>query len=423
MMVSDFQPAGSITLSDVARVCRAAWQVHVDMYASVEPDAASLFTHYADLTVAAEFGSEAGFRSVYEQPGRQLFVCWDGNGRLCGHVAATVQKTSCELWRMAVHPEAHRQGVARLLHNAVFAHAAAAGCTQVWLTTGMVMQSANRLYVALGYELESRSFIPQFRSMINKYRMDISSRDRQRLYDCEIAVWERGDGWLEARHGRRTLGAVNGARLWETRGEVDSAARSALLHYLELQRRGTAPFLVALGERRPLRPRFDAQATRVRRLRPEDELAVRALFVQSWVSHLERWEHSEQHLGEMLYVYVQSSLRKDLLAPYARAWVAENDGCLLGMVAMTREGELRRLAVHPLARGLGVARLLVARLERYAKRTLRLESVFLWTGTFMFVSRFYVQCGYRHEGTRIIPVPTTRFPFFTTAIQLFRKVL
>jgi N-acetylglutamate synthase-like GNAT family acetyltransferase len=126
-------------------------------------------------------------------------------------------------------------------------------------------------------------------------------------------------------------------------------------------------------------------------------------------------------LTRFLFRYVQSALRKDLLQPCARAWVAENDGVLLGMVAVTSEGELRRLAVHPLARGLGVARLLVARLERYARRSLHVESVFLWTGTFMFVSRFYVQCGYRHEATQIIPAPTARFPYFTTAIQLFRK--
>jgi hypothetical protein len=140
--------------------------------------------------------------------------------------------------------------------------------------------------------------------MTNKYVMDISPEERRRLYDCEIAVWERSDGWLEARHGRRVLGAVNGARLWETSGELDNAARNALLQYVLLQRRGTAPALVALGERRPLRPRFDSRATLVRRVRPEDEPALRALFVQSWVSHFERWERSEQHIGEVLFLYV-----------------------------------------------------------------------------------------------------------------------
>jgi GNAT superfamily N-acetyltransferase len=424
--VSDFAFGGSFTLADISRVFRSSWQVHVDMYAVADPEMSRVFAHYVDQTVAAEFGDEAAFRAIYERPGGCFWVAWDGEGRLCGHVAAAVdaETRSCELWRLGVTREAQGKGVARLLCNAVLGFAASRDCTNVWLTTGMVMQGANRLYPALGYRLVQREFMAEYKSMINTYRLDISATDRQRFYDCEIAVWELKDGWIEARHGRRVLGAVNSARLWETRGQLDAAAWGALVRYLALARRGTAPFLVALGERIPLRSAFDPKKTVIRKMRSvEDELALRALFVQSWVSHLEREARTDPHLGEMLFGYVQSSLRKDLFAPFESVFVAENDGCLLGMVALTREGELKRLAVHPLARGLGLARLLVARLERRAKRSLGLERVFLTTGTFMHVARFYVRCGYRHEATYTMVAAGTRFPAFVTALQLFRKDL
>ncbi len=380
LMVSAFtgSSGGSFPVSDVGRVFLSAWRGYVEAYANVDPAASSSFGRHVAMVMNDEFGSDEAFRAVHVQPGKCFFVCWDERGRLSGHVAVAVVGEQCELSRMAVSEECQGRGVARLLHTAALSFAASRGCRLLWLTTGQMMRSANALYARLGYGLVSRTYMAQYNAMINRYEWPISRQNRVRFYDCEIAVHETADGWLEARHDRRIIGAVHGKRLWEERGSLDEQARIALRRFVGTRERGDKEKqLVVMGEKMTVPPKWKPHKAVVRRMRAEDELELRALFVQSWVSNEELWLSMDPPMAAMIHTYVRTALLSDLLSlsqSYERVFVASNCGVLLGMVALTAEGELKRLAVHPHARGLGVGRLLVSHLEDYARKRGTTES-------------------------------------------------
>lgn len=111
-------------------------------------------------------------------------------------------------------------------------------------------------------------------------------------------------------------------------------------------------------------------------------------------------------LPDLIGTYVWNALHTDLLCleqSYFRVWVAEADGDIVGMVAMTVDGELKRLAVDPTCKSRGIGQMLVSRVEQCARKK-RLPRVFLTTGSFMpRATRFYHRIGYLFDGIFLVP--------------------
>jgi len=87
----------------------------------------------------------------------------------------------------------------------------------------------------------------------------------------------------------------------------------------------------------------------------------------------------------------------DLIAPQIQVFVARRDGVALGCAAladMAGYGEVKSLFVDPAARGQGIARQLMARLEA-AARDRHLTVLRLETGADLAAARaLYVACGF-----------------------------
>lgn len=250
--------------------------------------------------------------------------------------------------------------------------------------------------------------------MAHFFHMPITAADRHLHFDLEVSVHTLKDGRLEARCGDQSLGTLCPDRPWVTSGPLPEPARRALVqHWLDLQKDVEAgKELVVMGERVRMPPRPTPGDVRLRRLRGEADIeAARQLFVQSWVENYERFETTDPSMYEALCLYVRESLDGDLLrleTEYERVWVAEACGRVLGMVAVRADGELRRLAVHPSARGLGLASALVDRVERHVRRR-GLPRVHLTTGAFMPAAcRLYTRRGYTFDGSLFVPRPTSR---------------
>ena len=74
------------------------------------------------------------------------------------------------------------------------------------------------------------------------------------------------------------------------------------------------------------------------------------------------------------------------------------------MVCLLKGGELKKLAVDPMAAGIGAASKLVKTLEKYCKA--KYGRVYLETGSFMpLAMRFYHRHGYEFLGYKMYPNP------------------
>jgi hypothetical protein len=101
--IVEFVGSGSVSAQQVGEVFRAAWSPYVALFAG-EPAVARMFAGYIDATVQSEFSSRAAFERAHVAARQRFFVALDARGAVVGHVAARLG-SSCELWRMAVHPQ------------------------------------------------------------------------------------------------------------------------------------------------------------------------------------------------------------------------------------------------------------------------------------------------------------------------------
>ena len=78
--------------------------------------------------------------------------CLGEEGALVAAACAPIIVDSCELRRIAVDPQARRQGIGRDLLTFVIEHASAAGCTLLQLEVAASNAPALALYAAFGFE-------------------------------------------------------------------------------------------------------------------------------------------------------------------------------------------------------------------------------------------------------------------------------
>lgn len=145
----------------------------------------------------------------------------------------------------------------------------------------------------------------------------------------------------------------------------------------------------------------------IRQYRPEDHAALLEIFTAGVLIHataedIDFWKN-----------YVKKSIDEDLanihevyVQPGGNFWVAVVEDEVVGMIGLEaksdHEGELRRLMVKASTRGFGIGRLLVGRLELWAKES-GFKRVILGTGEVMHPARkLYASFGYEHTHTVVI---------------------
>ncbi len=135
-----------------------------------------------------------------------------------------------------------------------------------------------------------------------------------------------------------------------------------------------------------------APDTRIRKASPADAVAIASLLKAAFLEF------------EPLYTpggfRATTPTAEEILPRFAEGpiWVAEQDGRIVGTVSVVPKGEglyIRSMAVHPDARGKGVAALLLATVEQAAK-DLACSRIFLSTTPFLDAAiRLYERAGFR----------------------------
>jgi len=128
------------------------------------------------------------------------------------------------------------------------------------------------------------------------------------------------------------------------------------------------------------------------------EKVLRKLFAGSWITLLDLWRGMDEAMYDLLKVYVENMCLDDDLRNFAqfdKMFIARHipSQRVVGMVGLLKGGELKRLAVLPAARGMGIASRLVGKCEDYCRPLY--HYIFLTTGSFMpFATRLYHKLEY-----------------------------
>ena len=164
------------------------------------------------------------------------------------------------------------------------------------------------------------------------------------------------------------------------------------------------PIYVA-GERVYPGPRWTYEEIQVSKWDGLQEKEMRMLYAAAWKGNADLMKTVDPAAHSLLVRYAQDRLDLDfhrLLDMHERVWVARVRGRIIGMVCLLKGGELKKLAVDPMAVGIGAASKLVAVLEKYCKA--KYGRVYLETGSFMPLAlRFYHRHGYKFLGYRMYP--------------------
>ena len=95
---------------------------------------------------------------LYEIEQNQVARCWVGrqDGRIVGYICLWQVADEVHVTNVAVHPDARRRGIARMLLDSVFAHARAGGSRMVLLEVRPSNTEAITLYESFGFRVVGR---------------------------------------------------------------------------------------------------------------------------------------------------------------------------------------------------------------------------------------------------------------------------
>ena len=408
--------ASDARLIEIQECFTESWRIYADSFRNTEPETSTLFREYASQVPRDGDLSEPKFNDAHCGPNCQFFVAYSGGKAVAGIVAAKLLARSpdsgaieCELWRMAVRPEFRKKGVARKLNTAVWHWAAGRNASCVWLTTGMIMSSANKLYSALGYELVKRHYEPLYKGMVNHYVHSLSEEDRLRAWKWRVVVSAENDGSLVAKARGREVGRLEDG--WRLVHIADPEVKKSLLQFREnaARKSGHSGVIRVGGETLFPGNSWNRNEVSVSVWKGEQVSELYALFSAAWTENSAVLANVDPSLSRMLTQYALDTMDNDfprLLEMHERVWVAKIRNRIVGMVTLLRGGELKKLALHPAAVGMGIASKLVSTLEAHCRKV-GYEKVFLSTGAFMPVAlRFYHRIGYvRLPGYSLYPFP------------------
>jgi GNAT superfamily N-acetyltransferase len=123
------------------------------------------------------------------------------------------------------------------------------------------------------------------------------------------------------------------------------------------------------------------------------------------IVHLHGVLYAREHgLDTTFEPYVAKPLSDFVLSGSGRLWVAEDEGRMLGSIALvdagSRTGQLRWFLVVPEARGTGVGRRLLEEALAYARQR-GMAHVYLWSfATLTDALRLYERAGFRTTETK-----------------------
>lgn len=403
---------GIVRLDEIQECFRAAWREYAEKFKGVQESASQLFETYRHEVVDTGDLSDDLFDSVWagEAVGvfeREFFVALCQH-KVVGVVGVKLDEASrrVELLRMAVHPAYRRRGIAGKLNRSCLWWAASRNATVLWLTTGQVMRQANELYLSLGYTLTKRSHVAQIGGgfLISHFELRVPKWQRRAAFHNRITMYQEKD-WLVAKVDHWPVGALNLSNRCEFKDVKHPRVQQLLIRHCEdlYRMRGLRTLPIA-GEVRTLGSKWSRDDVKISRFKASDEAEARLLFAQAWVSNAETMRQCDPLVCFVLEEYRKNALSNDfhrLLQMHERVWVVRlkrEPQRLLGMVALLPGGEVKKLCVSPLTRGMGIARALMETAERYCQRV-GYSSIFLETGSFMPAAlRFYHEIGFTFEG-------------------------
>lgn len=347
---------------------------------------------------------------------KRFYVAVCPDGRVLGHSAVHVEGEIATMFRVATSPEAARSGVASLLLNRVEEFACSMLCTKLELTTGANMAFANQFYVAKGFECVRRSVHPSGRFLVNHFERALSLTLCHRFGTNRIC-YSTANGAVNAESVPLDVSYPLPKYLLNLYGKIESAS--------------------AIIKVKPFKKRL--------------QLAMEHCYRASWQSNFEALDSklffssyflpslplltrviSTAFYENLQREFVREVMSKDLSDPISHYRCKGGELYLAvlgkkyvyGMVAVTAEGELTRLAVHPAARGKGIARLLCSQVEEHC-RTKGHSRVFLTTGGWMKQAiGLYDALGYDRGKLLQYPLPKGhRGPHSHIPIQEFQKQL
>lgn len=342
----------------VLRCFRAAWMLYVEaLQGEEQAGMRKLFLKYLDDSANGDVGhieenhvsaSKRFYVAVYE-------------GRVIGHCAVHVNGNVATMFRVATCPEAQGYGIASLLLNRSEEFACVMLCNKVDLTTGAMMHLANRFYVAKGFTLiksephESGAFV------VNTYERPIAVE--------RMLKW--GANCISLDEQNRPLNA-EGTLLT---GDVQVPA-----YQQELYR--------VMREWDPQKHRIEVVA-----FSSEYQLPMEHCYRAARHTKFAYLEQDNGFYANLELEFVRDVLSKDMSDPVTHyrgkggeMYLAVVGKYVYGCVAVRKDGELVRLAVHPAARNRGIGRMLCSRVEEHC-RAAKLPKVFLTTGGWMVRAR------------------------------------
>ena len=233
-----------------------------------------------------------------------------------------------------------------------------------------------------------------------KFETPVLKEDRLLWYESKIITKLNDKAEILAYLDDRIIGSLT---LDGSKVEGDIVVKEKLLRHAKdhFREKGSSRKLSMFGREYELGSKFKKSDFKIKPYHTKYYKECCSLFCQSWISLIDLYATLEPWRSKMLKDYVDRSLEedfRDIHHSFEAFFVVTGPekGRVYGQVAIIKGGELKRLAVHPSARGMGLAKDLCRAVEEYCWKA-GYEKVFLTTGSFMPQAvRLYFSLGYKN---------------------------